>query len=461
MFSSSANEPIVVNAFDVNTTVDKERLNNLIYTHYEGDSLQVLPSCTCGQTTGEYNVGIRCPICNVEVRSVTERPLESSLWIAPPKGVRAYLNPQVWTILADQLNYPGVNLLEWLCNPTAQFPANPPKQALRLQALDIERGLNNFYANFDAIIQALFDNGIVKGTKQQRDDLARFINKFRDRIFADHLPIPSKMGFITEKTVTSTYADLTMLPAVDAIRTISATENSPVPLTLKVLQARAVKANMLLAEYHQAFMSTALGSKNGWLRKHVYGSRLHFTLRAVINSLSDNHEYDELHMPWSVAVMVYKTHLISKLIKRNFTPNECSKFLHENTVKYNVLIDELFDELIAESPYEKPGLPIILNRNPTLMRGSIQALRVTKIKKDPAINSISMSVLVLKAPNADFDGDALNGMLILDNDMYQKLQRLAPHHGVLDLKKPRTLSNNIQIPAPVISTISDWVHRNR
>lgn len=399
MFSTATTEPVVVNQFDVNTTAEKERLNKLIYTHYEGDSLQVVPSCECGETNGEYNVGIRCQVCNTPVVSVTERPLESLLWIAPPTGVAALINPQVWTILSDQLTYPGINLLEWLCNPTHQMPPNPPKQAERLQALGIERGINYLYENFDVIILALFENGIVKGTKQQRDDLWRFIQLHRKNIFAKHLPIPSKMSFITEKTVTSTYADLTMLPAVDAIRTISATENSPVPLSPKVMQARAVKAIMLLAEYHQNFMSTALGSKGGWVRKHQVGSRLHFTFRAVINSLSNNHAYDELHLPWSMSVMVYETHLISKLMKRGFTPNRCSKFLNEHTMKYHPLIDELFDELIAESPHN--GLPIILNRNPTLMRGSIQALRVTQIKKDPAINSISMSVLVLKAPNAD------------------------------------------------------------
>ena len=72
-----------------------------------------------------------------------------------------------------------------------------------------------------------------------------------------------------------------------------------------------------------------------------------------------------------------------------------------------------------------------------------------------------MSVLCLVAPNADFDGDALNGMLILDYRMKKLLDRLAPHHGVLDLKKPRTLSKNIKIPAPVTTTISAWVHEGR
>ena len=406
LFQMAVTPPIVVNNFNITSAADKERLNKLIYTHYEGDSLQILPACECGVTSGEYNVGIHCPVCNSIVMSVTERPLESLLWIAPPQGVDTFINPQAWTILSKALSFPGINLLEWMTNPTAVMTANPPKQARKLQALNIERGINYFFRNFDPIMKVLFDQGIINGsTRQQREDLRLFIDMYRDMIFARHLPIPSKLGFITEKTVTSTYADKTMLPAVDAIRTISATENSPVPLSLKVLQARAIRANMLLAEYHQTFMGAALGSKGGWFRKHVYGSRLHFTCRAVISSLSDNHEYDELHFPWGMSVMLLKTHLTAKLTNRGYTPNECSKFLHEHTLKYHPLMDELFQELISESPHG--GLSVILNRNPTLARGSIQAMKVTKIKTDPNINSISMSVLCLVAPNADFDGDRL------------------------------------------------------
>lgn len=411
LFSLQTTEPIIVNHFNINTQIDKERLNALIYTHYEGDSLNVVPSCEGGELKGEYNVGIRCEVCGTVVQSVTERPLESVLWIEPPHGVAAFINPEMWTILSSALTHTGVNLLEWICNPTSVLPATIPIAARKLQTLLPERGINYFYANFDKLMQMLFDNGLVKGDYQQRQDLYNLIVKSREAVFAHRLPIPSKLGFITEKTVTSTYADLTMLPAVDAIRTISATVNSPTPLSLKVLQARAVKANMLLAQYHQDFMTHTLSTKGGWYRKHVYGSRLHFTFRAVISSLSDNHAYDELHLPWSMSVMAWKIHLTSKLMSRGFTPNECTKFLHEHALTYHPLLDELFQELINESPHKvsdgRPCLPIILNRNPTLMRGSIQALGVTKIKIDPDINSISMSVLCLVAPNADFDGRKL------------------------------------------------------
>ena len=56
--------------------------------------------------------------------------------------------------------------------------------------------------------------------------------------------------------------------------------------------------------------------------------------------------------------------------------------------------------------------------------------------------------------------DALNGMLILDRAMYHQLKRLEPHLGVLDLKRPRTLSKNIALPPPIVSTIAGWMYEH-
>lgn len=433
----------------------------MIYTQYEGDTLNIVPTCECGDTRGRYNVGVVCEKCGTTVMAVTERPLESVLWIAPPKGVHKLINPRAWHILNKSLTHNGVRLLEWLCNPTMQMPPNPPKAARKLQSLNIERGLNYFYENFDEIIAVFFEHGLFSGTRSQKTDLELFIRKYRNEIFCDHLPIPSKLGFITEKSGNRTYADPTIKLAVDAIRTISDVENSPIPYSHKQIQARAVQVLTSLSDYYESFISEELGKKPGRLRKHIYGSRLHFTFRAVISSLSDNHVYDEIHLPWSVAVMVYQAHLVSLLRKLGpeWTPRKCVGFLREHTLRHHPLLESLFEQLIAESPYG--GLPIILNRNPTLMRGSIQALRVTHVKPDPSIHSISMSVLCLVAPNADFDGDALNGMLVLDHKQWEYLRRLAPHHGVLDLTRPRTLSRNIKIPAPVVATIGNWMHEGR
>lgn len=458
-YQTTAIATYMVNDFDVTSNDERERLRQMIYTNYEGDSLKILPQCQCGAITGEYNVGVVCPDCKVVVMAVTERPLESFLWIRPLDGVEAMINPIVWTILSERMTHQNVNLLRWLCDPTMVLPPNAVKLPKSVHTWPLERGINAFYNNFETYIDALLDSDIIKGTKLQKRRLREFLAKWRHAIFTRYLPIPSSLNFITERTVTSTYVDTTMTDAIDAVWMISAAEHSTKPLSLKQRISRVVKANMLLANYYEKFIASVLVGKKGTFRKHVFGSRLHFTARAVIDSLSDNHVYDEIHIPWSLATMLLKIHLSSKLIKRGFTPNQSNQLLHEHAVKYNPLIDELFQELIREAP--SGGIPVFLNRNPSLVRGSIQTLRITKVKTDPKINSISLSVLVLKAYNADFDGDALNLSLILDEKMHKAAERLAPHLGVLDLKSPRTTSNNIMIPAPVISTISNWVHEGR
>lgn len=48
-------------------------------------------------------------------------------------------------------------------------------------------------------------------------------------------------------------------------------------------------------------------------------------------------------------------------------------------------------------------------------------------------------------------------MLILDREKHDQLSRLAPHLGAMDLEEPWRLSNNLAMPAPVVSTIANWL----
>ncbi len=48
-------------------------------------------------------------------------------------------------------------------------------------------------------------------------------------------------------------------------------------------------------------------------------------------------------------------------------------------------------------------------------------------------------------------------MLILDNEMRQYMDRLAPETGVFDLTSARKVSANILIPAPLVSTMAAYM----
>lgn len=95
-----------------------------------------------------------------------------------------------------------------------------------------------------------------------------------------------------------------------------------------------------------------------------------------------------------------------------------------------------------------------------MQRGSTQQFRITKVKTEVHVNTVSMSVLVLKAPNADFDGDQLNLILLLDREITEATSRLAPHLWVLSPDEPHELSGNLELQGPVVDTVVSWMHQN-
>lgn len=73
---------------------------------------------------------------------------------------------------------------------------------------------------------------------------------------------------------------------------------------------------------------------------------------------------------------------------------------------------------------------------------------------------VEVSGRVLAIPAGGL-GDALNGLLILDNQMQRRLSRLAPHLTILDTNKPRAMARTMQAPEPVVTTAASWLHEGR
>lgn len=422
MFRQSVRPPVILNDHDITTKEGKEALNAILRVRYEGDTMNSVPRCACGKVTGRANLPIVCDVCNTKPVASTDQPLEPSVWMAPLEGCVGFVNPTAWIILEKALTDNGTSMIEWMCSPTFTPAGEPRARMKRLMVLyeekSFQRGINYFIENFDVIFKALLEYGLVYNNKPAMTQmLSQFVAKFRHALFPHYLPMPSRLVFITEDTVTGRYADIGMTPALDAARTISEYSRAKIPFSLKVREARMVKCITLLSEFYQTTVTTTLGRKEGMERKHVFGSRLHLSARAVITSISNNHIYDEIYLPWSLSALLFQTFLTSKLLHRGYTPNEAKAFIYENCLRHHPLMEELFNELIAEGFGDPPtwaeedfgrkmigGIPVALNRNPSLQRGSIQTLRVTKVKNDVRDNSISVSVLILTGFNADSIG---------------------------------------------------------
>lgn len=381
MLSKLSVPPMFVNDIDARSVEAKAYLNTLIRTEYDGDSVNVLPTCGCGHLTGQHyaSVKARCPICNTVVMSVLERPIESNLWIRAPQGIEALINPTFWIILDNTFKKSGFSVMRWLCDPYYRVPTTQALYAEQLESYGLERGLNNFYKHFDAYIAVLIQNKCYSGNDDRKNSVLQLISEFRDLIFTKYLPIPNKIAFITERTSVGTYADFGMADAIDAAHTIVSLGEPYQQVRLKKKESRATVCITQLAVYYNNLYRNILGGKKGWFRKHIFGTRANYSFRSVVSSITGWHLYDELHIPWTLAISVLQVHISNKLLARGWSPNEIEEFISSKAHVYDPLLDSIFEELINESPHvvgtynpisvdpkeyrEIRGLPSLFHRN--------------------------------------------------------------------------------------------------
>lgn len=424
MYNTCRRPPTFVNDLDQNDVASRERLNDLLLTTYESDVLESVPVCSCGQLRGgTKDPNQVCDNCGTSISIPAEREIESSLWIRAPEGVVSLVHPLLLGYLERFFGSSGSSIIQYLMDPYYK----PKKRTVQLTLLEQsvhKRGLNYFVNNFDELFNfCLYGLGINK-TRKQKDRFISFIARNRDKIFPRALPIPSKITFIVESTPTGKFGDGTMDSALDAVRTIGSISSGIETLKEPQLESKAFRACLQLTNFYDVQYSKTLAPKPGWFRRHVFGTRPAFSFRAVISSLSERHRYNEVHLPWSLSVSLFKLHLRNKLQARGYTPNWSNQYIQDHIETYSPLLDELFQEMIQEStdqairesarrsdsilnflpdlPAElayDAGIPCVIQRNPSLKRLSAQRLFITKIKTDPSINTISLSVLVLKGPN--------------------------------------------------------------
>lgn len=456
IFKQLEKPPIIINDLQTSTEEEKEELNKRIYTLYDSGVMNTVAKCECGKLSGDYNLGVTCQVCNTEVTSPFYQDLEPLLWVRSPKDVAKLMNPHVWFILNRAFSISNFSLIRWLVE-TSYNPPRDFKEVRVLQEKGIQRGYNNFIENFYSIYKTLTElKSFSKGSKAENIQLVtRMIEENPDCLFTQYLPLPNRALLVIEDTNMGRYADdvyfsvintIQMMSSIDTVRTksrkrgtkvkpgmvtasdifgisddvesvINLTEMGEAPspdflednTSVRRKENRTAKMMHGLSVFYNNYYKENLGSKPGLIRKHIFSSRVNFSCRAVITSVTEPHRYDELIIPWTAAIGTLRFHILNKLTKRGFRSNEAIAFINDYARVYHPLLDEIFDELINEAVHTDPetgevykGIPVTLCRNPSLSRGSIIRLRVTKIRKDPSIWSLGLSILSVVSLNADF-----------------------------------------------------------
>lgn len=460
MFSQLATPPIIMNDLPNRTEAQKESIRELFTTRYSSDMITLLPQCRCGITKGEYSLNNICRYCHTPVRSTMETNIEPIVWfrrpgLNTPTPVAKLLNPSVFIMLKNRFKKSGFNIIYWLTdrNYTSNL-AKPPAVIDKIIKAGFERGYNKFVERFDEIMEFLFSLKDF-GKKKQKCVLQQFIADHRSILFSDYIPIPNKSLLVVEKTNVGVYIDPIIIDAIDVINTMVSIDRDFYDQSPKTIENRTARALADICEHYEKYFKVNLTPKPGLFRRHIYGSRTNFSFRTVISSITGVHDYRGIEIPWSVGLVVFKPFLINKLRRLGFDDRSAAALILTHIDKYNETLDTLLQEIIAESGGR---YTVSLNRNPTLLQGSILRLGISKVKTNPKDKTTSISILIVRFLNADFDGDAVNMTLSLDEFMKKKWYPLEPKFNILQLNgRPLEVSKDLALPKTLNASISNWL----
>lgn len=456
-YRRSSGDKIIVNDLNQFNISDIEKLNSSLMTVYNNtDTLSTVPSCDCNELKGRYLIGRTCQACGTVCKEVHEK-VEPLLWLKSISPNLKFMNPDFWlvfrTIIDKKIDY-----LRWMCDSKYNPPVELPNFMYGIkELLKEERTYENTMSKIPAIIKYLLNHAKFKDPDKQENLklVLSMWNKEKESLFSDYLPIINKKLFVMENTTKGRFTNLATSDVIDIVMSWMKIVNDEKPTIKKQSNSTAAIISKLATLYYVYFDSYIV-KKIGVFRKHVYGARSHFTFRAVITSIPGRHLYNEVHVPWAIGVTAFRPHILNKLMKRGYRYKEANVMLFRAVKKYTVVIDEILNELISESPYM--GIPILIQRNPSLKQGSSTRRFITQFKTDIDEATISISGMDVKPMNADFDGDEVNATMLLDNLLAEEFKTLDTYYNIPDTTKPYSVSGNLNLLSPANSILSSYLY---
>jgi hypothetical protein len=462
--------PIFVNDVGRASREKRAQLEKALTTEVTGVFTEMPPSCDCEQTTDYSNLGLICTNCNTPVIRSADRDLRSMVWIRRPGGVSKLMNPMFLNMLLKLFKKKNFNYIYYLLDSTYRPNCKTPNDVDELAAKGIKRGYNYFVDNLEFVITALFDMKTFRQKGRDRKSLMRLIKIKRDKILLEQLPLINKSLSVVEKTESDSYVDPTVIMMIDAIRTIQGIDTTERVLGNHAKQQRTAKTLIMLTEAYDEMRYGIILTKKGIVRKNLCGTRTAFSMRFVISSITWPHDYEGIEIPWAGALMMFFLHLVSKLAKRGMSNNECIRRIELARYKFDQELYDLLIEICGEFPViwdedddeetkaKIGGRPwTTIGRFPTLKRGSIQAMPILKIKKDPYDQTIGISPLCIKEPNADFDGDQEVVVLQLDEVSMRAIRPMRAHLTLPSTNGHRQLGQAMSFTKPVVVTVNNWI----
>lgn len=366
-----------------------------IYTDCNS-ALDFVPSCQCGNLQGVSKEGLTCNLCGTQCSSQFVDALQQNLWIGIPDSMPPVMHPTWYQILANwsKVGRRHISILDIILNPEEEVPPD-------LLPYIKGRGFRYFYEHIDEILDMLFYQYPKTSKKANVKLFIDLRRHYRNVMFTRHLPIlHSSLHPLKGNGGTLYYADACSKEILAAVIDLSAEtfrEHATIVSSKKSDKA-LFDIYTTIVNYYTSLVIYKLGKKTGLIRKHNFGSRIHFSFRTVVSPQKSPLPMDEVLLPWGIMVQSLKFPILNFLMHRQRYSMENAYGIFMNALtSYDKRVDDCMRQYIDEYPGGK--IAIALGRNPTMAMGSIMLQYVRDYKRDPSDETIAFNACDVSPAN--------------------------------------------------------------
>lgn len=362
LFSSNPDATII----NDDTLIDQQNnksYKNVVYNSCDGE-LGFVPTCKCGNLRGVSKKGAICPICGTECNSFFVDHLSHAAWIGIPDTLPPVLHP-IWYMLLKQWTMTSKrssSIVDILMNPSLEAPDD------LIPFLPPERSFRYFHDHFDELFNMMLKTYPKTAKKKMAHSMEIFARHYRHLAFTRHLPILHNSLHPLYKTGdTISYGDAAggeILSAVIDLSTLGYALHSSRMSQFKIdTKLHGIYVNCI--EYYRELIKKKLGGKEAMLRKHDFGTRIHWSIRTVVTPHDKSLPLDEVILPWGTILNCLKLQVLNLLMNRYFkTMEEALTIFMTALSKYDPLVDKILTQILYEFPDHK--MPLEIGRNPNL-----------------------------------------------------------------------------------------------
>jgi len=444
-------------------------INTIFSTRY-GQTLQDVNAfadrykCKCGHLKSRINHGIKCPICGHRVEFLDD-DFEYFGWIVI-RGPYYLIHPNLYKSLEFLI---GTSKLINIIRRIDEKDIDGFSISKKKSDKDLVHLLKS--KSYDQIVkdEPFFGIGMISFRERIEEILNYYVDKYPgkyeyyndimtnlDKLFIQSVPV-----YTTHLRPFRVEGEKLVFEGTNATYNIMAKLAAELNRTnLRISRSKKPKEQLLFemqTYYNDLYkeIEAGLAQKKGVIRQ-LFGGRYNFSSRSVIVPGPDL-RIDQVRLPYHGLVELLQQTIINVLQKTyGYSYSEAYKTWYKAQIKLDPRVKTIIELLIKDTPN---GIPVLINRNPSINYGSLMQMYVVGINDN---FTMSIPLQILKPLGADFDGDTLNILYLINKPFAERAERiLNPRNAMYISRNDGRFNNDINFARDSIINSNAMINLSR